>query len=344
MIFKGDKASGFAKRPDPATRLVLIYGEDEGVVADTAADLIRGWEKEGPCAVLTLDEDDIKREPVLLFDALEAMSLLGETTIVRIRVKGEKITQILQEVLALPAQRIAARVVVMSGALNTKSKLRTVFEKAGHASVLQMFADSDADIAAMVKATLDARGVAIEAAALSVFVGGLPGHRSLANAESEKLALYAHGLGRAVTVGDIRALCETNADEDMHDAVMHALSGDGRAAQAELDRVLEAGLSAIGLVRAFEREALRLLAAHDLIGSGVRGSDVGMKLKPPIWSNQWPAFKARLDRWPMPRLSRLLERLHDVERLAKTPGIGSAVADVAARDLFLALYGAAAGR
>ena len=42
-------------------------------------------------------------------------------------------------------------------------------------------------------------GVEIEPDALRLFVGDLPGHRLAANAEIEKLALYAMGLGRAVS-------------------------------------------------------------------------------------------------------------------------------------------------
>jgi len=340
MKHQGGGAERFAKRPDPECRLALVFGDDEGVVVDTANLLIKAWEKLSPSNVITLDEDEIKREPNVLFDALEAVSLLGDASILRIRTSGEKLFALLKDVLAMALatpDRIAARVVIQNGALTTKSKLRTAFEAAPNAAALHVFSDSDDDMADIVKKFLDGRGVAIAPDALSFFVGGLPGHRSLANAEMEKLSLYAHNLGRPISVADVRSLCETNADESAAAAVMLALDGRPDAAQAEMDRVIDAGLSPITLLRMFEREATRMLAAHAMGTQG--GAASGMKLRPPVWKSEWPAFTARLRKWPMPRLLRLLERVHDVELTAKTQGPAS---DAATRQLFVGLYTAAA--
>ena len=336
MKLQGGSAERFAKKPDPACPFVLIFGEDEGVVADTAGSLIKAWSKEASSAVLTLDDDEIKRDPARLFDALEAVSLLGESTIIRIRTKGEKLFALMKEVLQLSSERVAAKLVLQNSSLNTRSKLRTAFETASNAAALHLFADSDADMSELVRAFLGARSVGIDAEALSDFVGGLPGHRSLANAEMEKLAVFAHDLGRPVSTGDVRALCETNADENARRAVLLALNGDPEAAQAEMDRVLDAGLSPISLVRMFEMEASRMLEAQALQGEG-GATNVGMKLKPPVWKSDWPAFQMRLRKWPTPRLTRLIERLHDLELMAKSPG-GAGLAEPATRELFIKLY------
>lgn len=336
MKLQGDRAERFAKKPDPACLFALIFGDDEGVVADAANALIKAWNKDDTATVLTLDEDEVKREPAKLFDSLEAVSLLGEDTIIRIRTKGEKLFSLMKEVLALPHDRVAAKLVLQNGNLNTRSKLRTAFEAAPHAAALHLFADSDADMSELVASYLKSHSVEIAPDALSEFVGGLPGHRSLANAEMEKLAIYAHDLGRAINVADVQALCETNADENARRAVLLALNGEPAAAQAEMDRVLDAGLSPISLVRMFEMEASRMLDAQALQGEG-GSANVGMRLKPPVWKSDWPAFQARLRKWPTPRLTRLIERLHDLERMAKSPG-GAGLAEPATRELFITLY------
>ncbi len=340
MKFQGGSAERFAKKPDPACAFALIFGDDEGVVADTANTLIKAWESAQPSTVLTLDEDVVKREPSRLFDALEAVSLLGDGTIIRIRTKGEKLFSLLKDVLELPSERVAAKLIVQNGALNTRSKLRTAFEAAPHAAALHLFSDSAADLSELVRQYLSRQSIEISSDALSVFVSGLPGHRSLANAEMEKLAIYAYQLDRAISVDDIRALCETNADESARRAVLLALNGDAEAAQAELDRVVDAGLSPISLVRMFETEASRMLEAHALQGDR-DGANVGMKLKPPVWKSEWPAFQNRLRKWPSSHLTRLVERLHDLELMAKSPG-GAGLAEPAMREFFITLYKVAA--
>ncbi|NQY12324.1 MAG: DNA polymerase III subunit delta [Henriciella sp.] len=340
MKFQGNSAERFAKKPDSACQFALLFGEDEGVVADHANALIKAWEKTAPATVQTLDEDDVKRDPARMFDALEAVSLLGEATILRIRTKGEKLFAILKDVLALPPERVAAKLIVQNGSLNTRSKMRTAFEAAPNAAALHFFSDSATDMSDLVRSFLQSRQVEIDGDALSTFVGGLPGHRSLANAEMEKLAVYAHNLGRPVSISDVQALCETNADESARQAVLMALSGEPEQAQAELDRVIDTGLSPISLIRLFEMEASRMLEAQALQGES-GASNVGMKLKPPVWKSDWPAFQARLRKWPTPRLTRLVERLHDLELMAKSPG-GAGLAEPATRALFISLYKAAA--
>ena len=337
MKLQGDRASAFARKPDPSCLCALVFGDDEGVVGDTADALIKAWQAAGPANVITLGEDDVKREPSVLFDALEARSLLGEASILRIRTSGEKLFSILNDVLRLAddaPERIAARLVILNGALAARSKTRTAFEAGAKSAALHVFADSMDDLAIRVQTFLKARNAEISEAALTAFVAGLPGHRSLANAEMEKLALYAEGLGRPIEPHDIKALCETNADESARAAVLLALDGQAGAAQAEIDRVIDAGLSPISLVRMFEMEASRMLAAQSLGG----GANIGMKLKPPVWKSDWPAFHARMRKWPMPRLVRLLEHLHDLEHLSKTSG---GAADAATRHLFTRLYKAA---
>ena len=340
MKFQGNSAERFAKKPDSACQFALLFGEDEGVVADHANALIKAWEKTAPATVQTLDEDDVKRDPARMFDALEADSLLGEATILRIRTKGEKLFAILKDVLALPPERVAAKLIVQNGSLNTRSKMRTAFEAAPNAAALHFFSDSATDMSDLVRSFLQSRQVEIDGDALSTFVGGLPGHRSLANAEMEKLAVYAHNFGRPVSISDVQALCETNADESARQAVLMALSSEPEQAQAELDRVIDTGLSPISLIRLFEMEASRMLEAQALQGES-GASNVGMKLKPPVWKSDWPAFQARLRKWPTPRLTRLVERLHDLELMAKSPG-GAGLAEPATRALFISLYKAAA--
>lgn len=48
MKLQGNRAERFAKKPDPACPFALIFGDDEGVVADAANALIKAWMKDEP--------------------------------------------------------------------------------------------------------------------------------------------------------------------------------------------------------------------------------------------------------------------------------------------------------
>ena len=343
MILKSGSLSGFLRKPDPALWCLLVFGDDEGVVNDTAEKLIDAWGKSSPNGVniITLDDDDIRREPHQLSDRLETASLLGETDIVRVRTSGEKIAKPILDLVATAESRgvpFANRLILLNGSLNKRSKLRTGLENAKSAGALHVFADTADSLRDFVTARLADANVTIDDDALDDFVSQLPGHRGLANQEAAKLALYGHDLERPISLDDIRQLSRTDIDNDVRHMVQAALGGDGRTCLNEYERIVEAGTSAISVLRILEMEVRRLLEARGLAGTG---GDIGRKLKPPVWPSEWPAFRARLDRWSAPALIRLLAAIHDHETDAKLSG---PAADAALRILLLDIVKSASRR
>ena len=294
--------------------------------------VIASWSKRhGEFEITRLDDDAIKKDPSLLFDSLEAVSLLGEPRLIRVRTTGDKIGALLAEAITegdkeLP--RYAARLVIEAGSLTKKSKLRAAAEKAKYTACLQLFADESQDIESRIQNVLTEIGAEIEPRALEAFVGDLPGHRTIANSEIEKLSLYARGLGRPISLEDVRRLSATDLDHDLSAAIRDALDGKPEAAHVALDRLAVAGTSGISILRALQFETLRMLDAQSRITSGQ--SNPGMKLRPPVWQSDWPAFRARLTKWPTKRLMRIMERIYEAERQAK---MASESADVVVRML-----------
>ncbi len=316
MLIKGRKAEAFARRPDAEIWAVLAFGEDDGQITDITRSLLAAW---GSPAPVTYDDDTLRRDPGAVFDALEAVSLLGEPTVIRIRTNGDKSADTLCALLntgEAEPQRFAGRLIVEAGALAPKSRLRARFESAKRAAALQLFADEADDVRNRIKSALLAEGAAIDPPALDEFAAGLPGNRALCCAEIEKLALYARGLGRSVTLHDVHALGASERDLGLSAFVAATLDGDTRGAVAQLDRAFAAGSNSISLLRALQSEAARLLMAHRLMAEGI--SDPGRSVRPPVWQADWPAFRDRMARWSPKRLARLLARIEETERGAKS--------------------------
>ena len=331
MKFAGKRAEGFLTKPDPSCWAALIFSEDEGVAGDAARTLLKTW---GEFELITFDEDTIRREPALLFDALEAQSLLGDDRAIRVRTNGDKIAALLIEAIKMGDQspgRFAARLIVTAGGLQKRSKLRAGFEAANSAAALQLFEDDAGNIADLVRAALQDTGAETEPGVIELFTGDLPGHRGLARQEIEKLCLYAYGLGRPISAEDIHKLNATDIDQALGAAIAAALNGQAEHAMRMLDRVLIAGTNTITILRAIQRDAQRLLHAHEI--GGLQGN-VGMKLRPPVWQSDWPTFSARLRSWSPKRLARIIERVYEAEQQVKTAGpSGQAVLRILIKDI-----------
>ncbi|MEL6258977.1 MAG: DNA polymerase III subunit delta [Pseudomonadota bacterium] len=338
MKVSGDRAQALCRKPPPDIWAFLIFGEDEGVVGDLAIELEQSLSKYGAFERKRLAEDDVRKDAALLWDSLAAQSIFGDAALIRLATSGDKIAGLLSDIVSDSAATpgpFPGRLIVTAGALPKKSKLRAVFESGENSLAAQTFADTEASLAETVRSALKSADVTIDAVALDAFVSDLPGHRTLANSEIEKLSLYAASLGRAVSLEDIRALGAAEGPSALNEIIVATLDGRTSDAMTAWRRQRQTGANAISVLRAFERETSRLLDAH---AQGANTAESAMRLRPPVFKSAWPAFKARLDRWPPARLVRILERIYEAERLAKN---AAATAEPALNTLILDLAKAA---
>ncbi|MEM7766031.1 MAG: DNA polymerase III subunit delta [Pseudomonadota bacterium] len=332
MKLVGDKSTAFAAKPKRTIWAALAYCDDEGVANDAAKALTAAWVgQDDDAEIVSLVDDEIRKDPALLYDELEARSLLGGKRLIRVRTSGDKIAGHLRDIVELAdgsPDRFEAKLVVTAGALQKKSKLRAAFEAAKTAASLQLFADELGDVSDLIRDTLNQFHVTIAEDAVSALATHLPGHRRMVHAELEKLALYALGLDRPLTVADVRKVCVPGLDASADAYVSAVFDRDLPGALDALDRLTVSGTSAITLIRALQRETQRLLAVASL--GPAAGPEAGMKLRPPVFRSQWPALSRRAKSWPSPLLSRILERIFDLEYQAKQHG---PIADTALKQL-----------
>ena len=324
MQVSGKAAETFLGRPDPSAWAALIHSADEGVASDGERALVKAWEQAGPHERIRITEEEIARDAAMLFERLEARSLLGDQAILTLRLSNEKLSKLITEAVAQEETRpgrYAAKLIITSGSLKKSSKLRKTFETASRAWAIQLFEDDTSDIRTVISESLSGYGVSISEDAISRLAEHLPGHRRLAHQELEKVALYAHGLDRRVEVADIDALSTSDIDHAITRLVHATFLGRPAEAVRELGKLEAAGQSPITLLRGLQRQATQLLDAE---AANVRDSRAAGRLRPPVWSGQWPSFKSMMEIWRGRQLIHLIARIEDCEAQAKSSGPSAA--------------------
>ena len=319
MKAAGAQAERFAAAPAEHVWAALIFGEDEGVVADAARTLSNAW-KIDAADIQTFEDDAVRKDPSGFYDALEARALLGGERLIKVRTRGDKISAILMRAISggeTSPDQFGAKLIIQADNLAKRSKLRAGVEAANNAVGLHLFSDEAADVESMIRSELARDGLEIEPDALALMARNLPGHRLLARREIEKIALYGHKLGRAISVADITLLTASDVEQALSDLVAATLQGQLNLAMTELDKLMAVNTSPISVLRALQRELLRLQDAHALSRGG---GDIGMKLRPPVWKSDWSAFQSRMRKWPPKRLTLAISRIYDAEQLAKSAG------------------------
>jgi len=319
-------ADRFVASPDARVAAVLVYGPDRGLARERAVALLKAWgvDPADPFGLTEISEDVVKSDVARLADELRAMTLTGGARAVRLRAGGDAAAGALKTVLAdIDSGELepAARLLVEAGDLASRSKLRATFEAAGRGAAVACYEDNAASLTRLLDAALKDAGLAMTPEARARALPQLEGDRALARAEIEKLVLYkGEGATDPITPDDIDAIASGAEPVALDDVVDAALGGDLAAADRAVGLAMAAGVSAVSVVRAFQRRLYQLHAADAVFRRG-RDAEAAMKsLRPPLFGPRRTAFKSQLGVWSGRRLDDAIAETLRAETRLKRAG------------------------
>ncbi len=318
---KGASIRRFLDKPDKNVRAVLLYGPNESF-AHEAAQKLADWalgKSDDPYAITKLGEDEIKRDSAKLADALAAQSLLGGPTIVWARISGKGADAAILDALAgIERGEPSGYLIVEAGDLGSTAELVKKFGAATNAAVIAFYDETDAERTVYAKALAKELGIPFDRDAEDYFLATLPPDRGLARQEIAKLALYAHELGRSVSVEDLEALMAAEAESALDAASLAAAQGKAAQAVESLARI--DALSGVSALRALLRRLHQLRDARTLIDGGMSSDEAIAKLRPPVFWKERDAVAAQARLWTAKKLNAAYDVLWTAEMRSKTAG------------------------
>ncbi len=349
MKLTGGRVSRFLDAPPNDVFGVLLFGPDRGLVKERSEKLIAVWGDGADEAFSTtvLTADDLSGDTAKLADEMVAMSLLGDQRLVRLRLDHERngaaISKIIKSLDANP-DTCAARLIVEGGDMTPRSAIRKTFEAAGHFAAIGCYADNAADLANLVRRSLNDYNITIEPAALDYWVPLLEGDRALSRNEIDKMILYK-GAGEAahavVTTTDIKAIASGAQAASLDEIIMAAMNGQPAICDDAFQRAVSGKVNTAIILRSLQRHISRLLEASTLIDSGERAESAIKALRPPVFRMQERNFLSQLRLWRGLQLRRILSQTLIAEEQVKTAG---APADAIVSRLLLAIARFAASK
>jgi DNA polymerase-3 subunit delta len=300
---------------DPGTtRAALLYGDDAGLIADRASRLVRAvaGALADPFRVVDLDRDGQKR----ICEEMASLSLTGGRRVVRVRDAADGVTAQVQAALA--ASNTAFLVLEAPG-LTGRSRLRSLVEQTPDAVGIPCYPLEPQAVGREVRARLEERGVALDAAAAAWLQTRLGSDSAGTRAEIEKLALYVGASGTAdlaaaqACVGDLAGL-------SLEDALFAATAGDVAAADRALDLALAEGAAPVAIVRGALGHLQRLQRAAIDMATGSSAGEAAKAVKPPLFFRRVAAFEAALRLWREADLSEAAAALWRAEGACKRTG------------------------
>ena len=326
MKLTGARIEGWLKSPPDTALGALVYGADRGLVRERVDVLARRFvaDPDDAFAVTRLTTDDLSEDPARLADAMSAMSLLGDASLVVFRLdherQGKAISELIRRFDAEP-HLAASRLIIEGGEMKTSSAIRKAVEASSHFAALPCYPDGARDVAAILTATLEENGLSIRPDALGVWMERLDSDRALIRSEAEKMVLYmGPGSGATVGIEDVEANTAGAQGATLDEIVTAVMSGEPARADAAYQRAVAGKVSPMAILISLQRHILRLSEIASKTAQGMGEAAAFRSMRPPVWASQTGSYSAQLRRWSRGALANALSQSLEVEIRAKTAG------------------------
>lgn len=313
MKLDGARFNGFLRDPGKC-RVVLLYGQDAGLIADRATALVRSiiGPTNDPFRLTDLEREGTNR----IEEEMTAMALTGGRRVVRVR---DVTDAALKPVLAILAGRADSLLILEGPSLTKRSKLVPAMEKAPDAQAVACYALEGRALESVIKSGLQEFGAAVTTEALTWLGGQLGADRAITQREIEKLATYV-GQSGTVDIDAARTCVGDLAGLSLDDALFAATSGDIAATDRALELAMQEGTAPVGVLRGTLMHLQRLQRARATMANGQSASDATDGARPPVFFKSKPAFTRALGLWSESAIDAACVRIWEAERACKRTG------------------------
>jgi DNA polymerase-3 subunit delta len=290
--------------PDPKVRVLLIYGEDEGLVSERADRFMHAVAGDDPLARVRVEIETLSDDPGRLADEANAVPMFGGRRVIALRVAGNRRVEA-SIAAVLEAPPVDAWLVVTAGDLRRDSPLLKLLEPHPGAAVIRCYADAERDLDRLIDEEVKAASLAIAPDARTALRDLLGGDRRMSRSELAKLCLYAAGKG-TITLADVHASSGDVAASEIDEVLDAMTGGDSTGLDRGYRRLLAAGMPSFQVTSAALRHFNYLEVARSLFDDGTPAKTIVERGRPPVYGSRAARVADAIARWPLPRIRRAL--------------------------------------
>ncbi|MBP5615407.1 MAG: DNA polymerase III subunit delta [Alphaproteobacteria bacterium] len=319
MNYKPSDLDRYFKSPDQNIRCVLLYGTNEGMIADLAKKFVLSvaGDVDDAFLVSTLDINAVEKDVGLLFGEYQAASLMGGRRVVVIKDANNNLTKPLKELFESTSSDTL--LVMTSTTLNTKSSLVSFVKDAPFGMLVGCYDDRKQDILSYVRSYFISQNITIASDAFELLCQRLSMDRKAGEGELEKLTTYI-GSKKNITRDDVKQAVSDTAENSMEDMCYAAALGKMSEALHAYQFLLHEGEEPVQMLRQMTYHYLRLLEAAASIEKGSTADGAAAALRPPVMWFRKSDFVLQLKIWQKKQIFKVLALLYDAEKQCKQTG------------------------
>ena len=301
---------------------ILVYGTDYGLICEKVNDLVKSYFKninsdDVSHNVVEIDSQELNKEPRLLAEESQSISLLSSKKIIKINNITDSIKKVISSYLEKPGEDCL--VLLQGNSFSPSSAIRKFFEDHDTAKIIACYSDDSQNIEIMITNMLKKENISIDIDAKKALIERLGLDRLVTKTEIEKAILFA-GEGGNLNYKDTISFVGDQTLINLEKLSDTTFLGDLKSTFSILLRLEKDNTSSVEIIRVLLRQLHNLLRIKISTMSGLNIETVINSFKPPIYFKRKPNIYKHNKSWSPKKINRALSMLYKTEMECKKSG------------------------
>jgi len=290
--------------------IYLLYGENEGLKNKVINDIFKEFLKN----TYKYDEKEILDNKENFFNSILSKSFFETKKLIIISRSSDKIVSIIEEVLEKITEDV--KIILLTGILEKKSKLRLLFEKNKNIICIPFYSDNDQTLSSIASSYFKERKIPVSQEIINLLVTRSRGDRLNINNEMNKIENFIKNK-KKVSINDILKLTNLAENYSVNELVDSCLAKKTAKTINILNENNYSTEDCILIIKTFLIKAKRLSKLQNQTKDNKNIDQVITSFKPPIFWKDKEIVKEQTKNWSINKIENLIYKINEIELLIK---------------------------
>tara|TARA_B100001123_G_C15306298_1_gene1022825 strand:- start:1568 stop:2554 length:987 start_codon:yes stop_codon:yes gene_type:complete len=297
--------------------IFLLYGENEGFKNEIIKNYFYNKFSKN---VYRYEEKEILNNKEIFFNNIMSKSFFDNKKLIIILRASEKILDIIETILEKNIEDI--KIIINSGILDKKSKVRTFFEKNKYTICIPFYEDNNQTLSSIANIFFKEKKIPISQQVTNLIVERSRGDRQNLNNELGKIENYVVNKKR-IDISEILKLTNLAENYDISELTDNCLAKNSKRIINILNENNFAIEDCILIIRTLLIKAKRILKIQTEINKNKKIEEIISTYKPPIFWKDKEIVKKQIKCWSLKNIENLIYEIAEIELLIKSNSINS---------------------
>ena len=292
------------------TIFYLLYGKNEGLKDECINEILK--KKKGN--VFNYDENQIKDQVESFYENLLSGSLFDSAKIILINRASDKIYSLIQDLIERNINN--TKIIINAGALDARSKLRSLFEKNKDLVCIPTYPDNNNTLIKLTSTFLRKENISISQQNMNLIVEKCNGDRNNLKNELYKIKNFAKEK-KKVSSQEIIKLVNLSENFGLSEVIDNCLAKNQNRIINILNENNYNTEDYIIILRTFLAKAKKILKLAIQLEQNKDINKTINSAKPPIFWKDKDIVKVQLSKWRPKKIKELIESINNIELQVK---------------------------